>query len=171
MPTKFSLNQINWWPPTGTNLAPTQPPWNRLNPSASRGPTNTNQISFKLRELLLGAPIYEAANHQVEVLQYEAQQLNNSGASSQQQQQQLIEPAECLERLRKSMTFGDHSTDDGHLAHEQQPEAASRYRPLEYKITDLFDYAVSLRNIAIDQDLELQVSPSGVRAVKLVEIL
>lgn len=90
----------------------------------------------------------QAALNQERVREFEAR--TNSSAPV-RQQDDTIEPAECLERLR--------------LAVEQPDEA-----PMQFAVEDLMDSLDAPERIGAHESLRLLVSPSDVRAIKLVEL-
>lgn len=102
------------------------------------------QVAFALRDLLTKAPIREAAKHQ------RGYPHLSSVASG------FIEPAECLNRLSKltADNFGRFQA-----------------KQIEYQVSDLLLDALEATKVNLDDQLELEVAPSGVRAVRLDELV
>lgn len=149
--------------------------------SSTRARAQTSQVSFKLiDELLERAPLRQAARNQEverawaaqndeanEEADYQLEHLfnerkprgsisseNNDDEYTEQEEEEennlddsltMISPSVCLERLR---------------AHE-----------VKYQVLDLFEETLVKNVLVGNEPLELLVSPSGVRAVKLVEFV
>ena len=138
-------------------------------------------MSFKLSsELLARAPLQQAARNQQRVREWKL----NSGDQSEDQLEHLftgraesptirVNPLSSFEILNSD--DNDEQDDDDNNDEQNddtvQPEAClKRLSSAHYKMTDLFNDQPE-KLLDGDEPLELLVSPSGVRAVKLVEIV
>ena len=137
-------------------------------------------MSFKLADLLLGAPIKQAAINQARVLEHDQKASNSSSerpdrdelfeAASSNAPMDEIDPVECLERLieaSQAHNEGPKSADAIFWSpeSEQKPPA----KEVKFQVFDLFAEAKSLGVWSLRDSLELMVEPSSVRALKLIE--
>lgn len=137
-----------------------------LSCSSSSSSSNLNlastQVSFALRDLLSRAPIWEAAKHQAN---YEHLSLRTNATS-------FIEPSKCLNRFESANSQAANSPPNREFFQEKQ---------IEYQVSDLMLSAEHRQlegllfgeppsKVKLSESLELEVAPSGVRAIRLDEL-
>lgn len=141
------------WPNANANSNPNSNSNSNFDSNPNPNPTPSAQVSFKLRELLVRAPIHQAAKHQ-------AQLGATSGAP-----EHAIDAPRCLERLRKAMT----RTGDAAGEPDSWMPVALERSVVNYQVFDMIE-AKSVASVALDGSLELVVPLSGVRAVRLEQV-
>lgn len=150
-------------------------------------------MSFKLADLLLGAPIKQAARNQARVIEYErtiaqaraetetaqdevfeASEMSPDDVARDEpfkdafEQEQKIDSAECVKRLMRAARLNDDDEQaDANLSDDDYEEEEPT--GVKFEVFDLFDNAKSLGTLSLDDSLELLVEPNSVRALKLIE--
>lgn len=128
------------------------------------------QVSFKLADLLTGAPLHAARKH---ALEWAEREPNNQEA---QAVAANFKPSRCLEWLRASSSKTSHQDEEENSSNSSggdvsDDEADSQQKPpaARFKVFDLIEaaYLFGARPIGVEEELRLPVSPSGVRAVRL----
>lgn len=115
-----------------------------------------DQVSFKVRDLLGGAPIGQAARNQLLL-----------GPASIAER---IRAEDCLRRLRESRGGASQGgPDQSWLAEEDRFAERKPLPPPSFRVRDLFADGAQVGRVTIEDKLELEVNPSSVRAVKLEE--
>lgn len=137
-------------------------------------------MSFKLAELLAAAPLRRAGHNQATVLEWAAARVQRRADDGQEEltledlyKRPVDSPAPTPDTTeedseQEDKDAADDATNESGLISAQDCLERLLSGELEFSIEDLFGDSPS-RLISISDSLELLVSPSGVRAVKLVE--